>query len=109
MRTTIARAIKGYDEEFCAQLSLEIATAIGNASMAVDAPIVAIRTGETIDALVSALVAIISMSPEAANPAALRKLSENIAKQIRRDAAACKDDPGITEMLSAKPPGMSCQ
>ena len=51
-RTTIRRAVEGYDEEFRDVLLEKIMIAIGKVSIATDAPVMAIRTGETVDALV---------------------------------------------------------
>ncbi|MPZ57503.1 MAG: hypothetical protein GEU91_13580 [Rhizobiales bacterium] len=102
-RTTIARAVEGYDAGFYQTLCHEIAEAIGQASIVVDAPLMAIRTGETADALVSCLISVIALSPEARKPTQLRRLTESIAKQIRTGVTAAKDEPAITQLLARKP------
>jgi hypothetical protein len=102
-RTAIKRALEGYDPEFCAALSNKITETIGLASFVADAPLMMIRTGETTDALVSCLISILALSPEAHSPARLRKLSNEIAKRIRSGVTAAKDDPSIAQLLAFKP------
>jgi len=106
-RTTLERALAGYDERFYEALCVVIADAIAQASLTIDPqPTIAIRTGETADALVATLVAVVGMMPLASRPTELRKLTEAYAKRIRTGAAAAKDNRALAELLQ-KPFGVT--
>jgi hypothetical protein len=89
-RTTYERATRGYDEEFKAALVSETGRAIFNASMVTDANIMAFRTGETIEALTTCLIATAAMSPHFDVPSHLREFAENTARRIRRGVAEAR-------------------
>jgi hypothetical protein len=92
-RTTYARATAGFDPEFRDALIKKISIAIAEASLVTDAPISAMRTGETIEALTICLIATASMSPTFDTPSALRKFLHDLAKRIRRSVAQNRADP----------------
>jgi hypothetical protein len=89
VRTTYGRAV-GYDEDFRQYLVGEIITAIAKASMVTDANIMAIRTGETLEALTSCLIATASLTPHFETPSHLREFAETLAKRIRREVAKAR-------------------
>jgi hypothetical protein len=89
-RTTYERATREYDETFKRALITEIVTAIFHASKVTDANIVALRTGETLEALTSCLVATAALSPHFDTPSHLREFAENTAKRIRREVAKAR-------------------
>jgi hypothetical protein len=92
-RTSYARAIRGFDPQFRDALVREIATTIATASLLEDAPVCAIRTGETLDALAHCLIATATLCPAFDTPSELRTFSENLAKRIRRTVAQMRADP----------------
>jgi hypothetical protein len=85
------------DPRFERALADAIGTAIATTSVVVDAPIMAIRTGETLAALVTTLASVLALSPAARSPTALRRAVDTIAKQLRRQAAAAVADPSVHE------------
>jgi hypothetical protein len=88
-RTTWARATREYDDEFRRALVAEIITAIAKASMVTDANIMAIRTGETLEALIS-MISFAAMSPHFDTPSHLREFAEGLAKRVRREVAKAR-------------------
>ena len=97
-RTTYERATREYDEAFKQNLIIEIVNAIARASMVTDPElrIMAIRTGETCEALLSCLISFAAMSPCFDTPSHLREFAENAARRIRRDVARARSE-GIGE------------
>jgi uncharacterized membrane protein len=86
IRTTYATAARGYDQQFRDKLIEEIVSTIaGN--------IVAIRVGETADALAFCLISVMAMSEQYDNRARLRTAAIELAKKIRRDVARARADP----------------
>jgi hypothetical protein len=92
-RTSYARAVRGFDPQFRDALVREITTAIATASLLEDAPICAIRTGETLDALTHCLIATATLCPAFDTPSERRKFSENLVKRICRTVAQMRADP----------------
>jgi len=98
MSTTYARAAAGYDAEFRRELAARIITAITEASIVCDAPVAAIRTSETLDALADVLATVLAMVPAMDEPAELRKAGKNLAARLRRDVAEARA-AGLTDLL----------
>ena len=101
--TTYARATREYDEEFKRALISEIIAAIARVSICGDdtkPKIMAIRTGETVEALLSCLISFAAMSPYFDTPSHLREFAENAAKRIRRDIARARAE-GTFDNLGA--------
>jgi hypothetical protein len=92
-RTSFARAAAGYDDEFRKRLADALFTAIAETSLVTDANVMAIRTGETRDALVDCLITVMAMSPHYDVPSHLREFAEHLAKKIRRDVTRLRADP----------------
>jgi hypothetical protein len=92
-RTSFARAAAGYDDEFRKRLADAIAIAIAETSLVTDANVIAIRTGETADALIDCLITVLSLSPHYDVPSHLREFAEYLAKKIRRDVARYRANP----------------
>jgi hypothetical protein len=89
-RTTYERAFREYDKEFERELVSEIVNAIAKASICTDdtAPkIMALRTGETVEALITCLISFAAMSPHFDTPSNLREFAETLAKRFRRGVA----------------------
>jgi hypothetical protein len=89
-RTTYERAAREYDEDFKRELIGEIITAIAKASIVTDANIMALRVGETIEALTSCMISFAAMSPHFDTPSHLREFAETLAKRIRREVAKAR-------------------
>ena len=92
LRTTWARATREYDETFKRDLIAEIITAITKASMVTDPElrVMALRVGETVEALTSCLISFAAMSPHFDTPSHLREFAENTAKRIRREVSKAR-------------------
>jgi hypothetical protein len=91
-RTTYERATREYDEEFKRALIGEIVNAIAKASMVTDPElrVLAIRVGETLEALISVMISFAAMSPHFDTPSHLREFAENTAKRIRREVGRAR-------------------
>jgi hypothetical protein len=91
-RTTYAQAVREYDEDFKRALITEIVNAIARASLVTDPDlrVMAIRTGETCEALLSCLISFAAMSPHFDTPSHLREFAETLAKRFRRDVARAR-------------------
>jgi hypothetical protein len=89
-RTTYERAVREYDEEFKRELIAEIITAIAKASIVTDANVMALRVGETLEALISCMISFAAMSPHFDTPSHLREFAETLAKRFRRQAAKAR-------------------
>ena len=92
-RTSYARAVAGFDPEFRDALRDKIFTTIAEASIVTDANIMAIRAGETLEALTVCLIATAAMSPHFDTPSHLRKFAEQLAKRVRRGVSEARADP----------------
>jgi len=90
LRTTWARATREYDETFKRDLIAEIITAICKASMVTDANVMALRVGETTEALLTCLISFAALSPTFEVPSHLREFAENTAKRIRHEVARAR-------------------
>jgi hypothetical protein len=88
-RTTWARASRDYDEAFKHAPISEIVNAIAKASIVTDANVMAIRTGETTEALIICLRSM-SMSPHFDVPSHLREFAETLSKRVRREVARAR-------------------
>ena len=93
LRTTYARAVAGFDPAFCDVLIEKITAAIAEASFVTDAPIMAIRTGETLEALTVCLIGTACMCPTFDTPSELREFTEKLSKRIRRTVSKARADP----------------
>jgi hypothetical protein len=92
-QTDYARAFAGFDPQFRDTLIEEIASAIAQASLLRDVPIMAIRTGETAEALIVCLIATMAMSPTMDTPSELRAFTTKLAKRVHRGVAEARVDP----------------
>jgi|SRR6516225_2969583 hypothetical protein len=99
-RTTYERATREYDEDFKRSLAGEIIVAICKASMVTDANVMAIRVGETLDALTTVMTSFAAMSPQFDTPSHLREFAETLAKRVRRDVAKARAE-GTFDWLGA--------
>ena len=89
-RTTYDRATREYDEEFKRGLIAEIITAIAKTSMVTAANVMALRVGETVEALTTVMISFLAMSPTFDTPSHLREFAENTAKRIRHEVARAR-------------------
>ena len=92
-RTTYERAVREYDETFKRALITEIVNAIAKASICTDdtAPrIIALRVGETLEALISCMISFAAMSPHFDTPSHLHEFAETTAKRICREVARAR-------------------
>jgi hypothetical protein len=98
VRTTYERAARGFDEQFKDALVAEITDAIAKASLVTDANIMALRTGETIEALIVCLISMAALSPHFDTPSHLREFAEKLARRVRRSVARARAE-GIGDRL----------
>ena len=91
-RTTYERAVREYDEAFQRHLTGAIVNAIAEASIVTDPDlrIMALRIGETIEALTSCLISFAAMSPHFDTPSHLREFAETTATKARGEGF-CSD------------------
>ena len=96
-RTSFERAAASYDDEFKRRLIEEIITAIAQASVVTDPnlKVMALRIGETLEALTSVLISFAAMSPHFDTPSHLREFAETLAKRIRRDVSKARAEGGL--------------
>jgi hypothetical protein len=96
-RTSFDRATREYDAEFQRHLVAEIISAITQASVITDADlnVMALRVGETLEALSSVLISFAAMSPHFDTPSHLREFAETLAKRIRRDVSKARAEGGL--------------
>lgn len=99
-RTTLARAVEGFDPKFETALVDAITAAIADKSIVTDQSIMAIRTGETIGALVTVRATVLAMCPDSDVPSRLREMVNTLAKRIRRRAAQARA-MGVGDILGA--------
>ena len=98
------RACAGYDPAFRHHLRDVIFAAIAEESIIPDAKVMAIRTGETMDALADNLIATMAMVPKFDTPSELRQACEALAKRVRREVAQARAE-GIGDILGASGKG----
>jgi hypothetical protein len=91
--TDYARATAGFDSEFRDTLVREVMEAVAECSVLDDAELMAIRTGETADALVRCLIAVLALSPQMDDARELRLQSTAISQRIRREVARARANP----------------
>jgi hypothetical protein len=84
---TLERALLGYDAEFSAALVRAITETIFCASIVSDRHVAAMRTGETINALVTCLAGVMASVQAHDNPAVLRKNCKTIARRLQKETA----------------------
>jgi hypothetical protein len=91
---TFARALAGYDEQFKERMLEAITHAIGMESMIVedDVRVMMLRTGETVDALITCMISMLALCEDMDVPSHLRETAENIGKRIRRGVAQARAD-----------------
>jgi hypothetical protein len=100
-RTTYARACAGYDEEFERALVAAITTAIAETSLATDAEVMMLRTGETASALLTVLAGVLAMSPAATrSPTATRKMLDDLHRKLRRQLMEAERSADVREFAS---------
>jgi hypothetical protein len=97
---TYAHAVKGYDDAFERILADAIITAIAEKSRVDDVNAIILRTGEMIGALTNVLATTLALTPAMSVPSNLRKMTEDIAKRIRKDAAEARAR-GVGDILGA--------
>ena len=102
-RTTYERATAGFDPEFRDALVAAITDVIAKASIVTDQPIMALRTGETTDALIISLISTLALTPSMDSPTALRKFADELAKRVRRSVARARAE-GIGDRLHGSRP-----
>lgn len=98
-RTTYGRAVAGYDEKFRQHLVGEIITAVAKASMVTDANIMALRVGETTEALLSVLISFAAMSPHFDTPSNLREFAETLARRFRREVGRARAEGFCSDFI----------
>ena len=98
-RTDYATATAGFDEKFKDALVVQLVDAIGYASIIKDGNVMAVRTAETIEALIICLISTAAMSPYFDQPSHLREFANGLAKRIRRSVAAARADPNFTSRI----------
>jgi hypothetical protein len=102
--TDYATAVAGYDPEFRDTLAREITDVIARASLVTDANVMAIRIGETCDALALVLVSMMALSPQFDVPSRLREAANELSKKVRRDVARARAE-GVGDILGARKGG----
>jgi hypothetical protein len=106
--TTYARATRDYDRQFQEHLASAIVSAIAEASIVTDADlrIMALRVGETLEALCSVLVSFAAMSPHFDVPSHTREFAETLGKRFRREVAKARaEGVGGDFIFGARPGG----
>jgi hypothetical protein len=96
-RFTYARAVRDYDRKFQEHLASAIVSAIAEASIVTDPDlrVMALRVGETLEALSSVLISFAAMSPHFDTPSHLREFAKTLAKRIRREVAKARAEGGL--------------
>jgi hypothetical protein len=92
------RAYSGYEDAHRARLVQVISGAIAEASILTDVNVLAIRTGETADALVTVLAGVLALVPRLNTPQQQRLACEAIAKSLRQQLADARNDPVAQQM-----------
>jgi hypothetical protein len=100
-RTTYERASRSYDQDFTRALVSAIVRAVCEASIVTDPDvrIMALRTGETCEALLTCLISFAAMSPHFDVPSHVREHAEMLAKRFRRDVARARAEGYCEEFV----------
>jgi hypothetical protein len=101
-RTTFAAAGGGFDPNFRDALAAEITRTIARASITTDAPIMALRPRETIEALVAVLVSMCALSSQFDAPSELRQFAIDLAKRVRRDVGKLRAEQVGAEIFGSQ-------
>jgi hypothetical protein len=101
-RTTFAAAAGGFDPNFRDALAAEITRTIARASITTDAPIMALRPRETIEALVAVLVSMCALSSQFDAPSELRQFAIDLAKRVRRDVGKLRAEQVGAEIFGSQ-------
>jgi hypothetical protein len=90
-------AAREYDRDFQRRLIGEILNAIAEASIISDPNlrIMALRTGEALEALTTCLISLAAMPPHLETPSNLREFAETLAKRFRRYVAKARAEAGL--------------
>jgi hypothetical protein len=92
IRTTFEQARNPTDDSFAKALSGEIMRVIADASEVTDHhKLIALRVGETTEALVICLAAMLSCSERLRVPSKLREMTEAIEKRLRHEVRQAQD------------------
>lgn len=96
----------GYDKEFRNRMVKAIVETVFEQSLMVvgGKRVAAIHTGETADALIQVITAMLSMSPSMDEPRTLREFTDKMAKKVRRDVARARAS-GTFDQFGAAPGG----
>jgi hypothetical protein len=86
------RAVQSYDPEHRERVVAAIMSAIARASLLDDAKVMALRTGETTDALISVPAWVIAMRGDLQSPAKVREAAEHIRKVLIREVPMFRGD-----------------
>ena len=102
-REELARALDGFDEAFEQRLLDRIVAAILDASLLDDGdgkPVLALRLGETAQALTTALALVLALSPASArNEAAIKQTSQSFRRKLRARVHHARGNPDLHEFL----------
>jgi hypothetical protein len=97
MSDPFQHALAGYDEQFERKLVDAITEAIASTSMLTDAdvhPVIALRLGETANALTTVLAAALALSPVATrSPKAIRQLADGFRRKLTARVRQAELDP----------------
>jgi hypothetical protein len=96
-RDSLECALAGYDREFESRLVDAITEAIADASMLTDVdghPVIALRLGETANALTTILASTLALSPTAVrSPKAIRQLADGFRAKLLARVRQAESDP----------------
>jgi hypothetical protein len=92
------RACAGYDQAFREHLTAQLISTIARESHIADANVMALRVGETCDALLDLVCTMLALSPAMSTPSKLRNAAEQFAKRIRKDVSAARA-AGVADTL----------
>jgi hypothetical protein len=102
-KADLERALAGFDEAFEHRLLDRIIGAIVDASLVDDGDgnqVLALRLGETAQALTTALACVLAMSPASAhNDAAIKQTSQSFRRKLRARVHHARRDPGLHDFL----------
>jgi hypothetical protein len=102
-REDLARAIAGFDEAFEQRLLDRITQTIVAESMIDDGagkPVLALRLGETAQALTTALACVLALSPASAHNAhAIKQTSQSFRRKLSARVQHARHNPDLHEFL----------